>query len=352
MLAKRVSANITYDSKDISAELGTFLKGLNYTDNFSGEADSLDLTLEDRQGIWQSDWFPDKGAQLDVTLNTLNWETLSEGAKQLKLGLFEIDEITSNGYPSEVQIRSVSVPADNQLRGVERTRSWEKAELKTICNDVASGAGMELVFDTEQNPKIDRTEQTEQSDLSFLLALVRDQGLALKIHDNKVVIFDEAKYEEAEAQLTIVKPRTTFLPEDGQAYVINVLGYSLTNKTRDIYKACHVKYQQSKTKKVIEATFTDSDKKDLPGKTLEIKEQVESVADAERLAKKRLREKNCEEWTGSFTVVGNLTLVASSTINLKGFGKFDGKYIIVKATHSVSNGYQTGIEVRRCLNGY
>ena len=88
MLAKRVSANITYDSKDISAELGTFLKGLNYTDNFSGEADSLDLTLEDRQGIWQSDWFPDKGAQLDVTLNTLNWETLSEGAKQLKLGQF------------------------------------------------------------------------------------------------------------------------------------------------------------------------------------------------------------------------------------------------------------------------
>ena len=350
MQAKRISANIKYNNKDISADLAGYLKSLSYTDNLSGEADTMDLTLEDRLGLWQSDWFPDKGATLDATLITENWESLAAGADQLKLGLFEIDEIGSKGYPSEVQIRSVSVPADNQLRGVERTRSWEKAELKTILNDVAKGAEMELVFDTEQNPKIDRAEQTQQSDLSFLLALTKDRGLALKIHDKKIVVFDEAKYEKEEAKLTIVKPRTVFLAEDGQTYILNVLSYDMKNKTRDIYKACHVKYQQSKTKKVIEATFTDPDKK--TGKTLEVKEQVESVADAERLAKKKLREKNCEEWTASFTVVGNFLLVASSTVNVKGFGKFDGKYIITKAAHSVGSGYTTNIEVRRCLNGY
>ena len=217
---------------------------------------------------------------------------------------------------------------------------------------MATGAEMELVFDTEQNPKIDRAEQTEQSDLAFLLALTRDQGLALKIHEKKVVVFDETKYEEEEAKITIVKPRTMFVPSGDQAYVLNVLGYSLKNKTRDIYKACHVKHQQSKTKAVIEATFTDPDKKDKEGKTLEIKEQVETIADAERLAKKRLREKNCNEWTGSFTVVGNFNLVAAVTINLLGFGAFDGKYIITRASHSIGSGYQTSIDVRRCLNGY
>ena len=164
------------------------------------------------------------------------------------------------------------------------------------------------------------------------------------------MIFDEAKYEEEEAKLTIVKPRTMFVPQGGQAYVLNVLGYSLSNKTRDTYKACHVKHQQSKSKAVIEATFTDPDKKE--GKTLEIKEQVETIADAERLAKKRLREKNCNEWTGSFTVVGNFNLVAAMTINLLGFGAFDGKYIITRASHSIGSGYQTSIDVRRCLNGY
>ena len=352
MQAKRVIANVKYDNKDISADLAGFLNGLSYTDNMSGEADTLDLTLEDRQGLWQSDWLPEKGATLDASLLSTNWDSLYEGSKDLKLGLFEIDEISSSGYPSEVQIRSVSVPDNNKLRGVERTRSWEKAELKTICNDVATGAEMELVFDTEQNPKIDRAEQTEQSDLAFLLALTRDQGLALKIHEKKVVVFDETKYEEEEAKITIVKPRTMFVPSGDQAYVLNVLGYSLSNKTRDIYKACHVKHQQSKTKAVIEATFTDPDKKDKEGKTLEIKEQVETIADAERLAKKRLREKNCNEWTGSFTVVGNFNLVAAMTINLLGFGAFDGKYIITRASHSIGSGYQTSIDVRRCLNGY
>ncbi|MBR4492434.1 MAG: hypothetical protein IKO98_07230, partial [Bacteroidales bacterium] len=92
------------------------------------------------------------------------------------------------------------------------------------------------------------------------------------------------------------------------------------------------------------------DKKE--GKTLEIKEDVENIAEAERLAKKRLREKNCQEWTGSLTVPGNLNLVAAVTVNITGFGKFDGKYIITRASHSIGNGYQTSIEVRRCLNGY
>lgn len=349
MLAGRVTASVLYNNKDISAELSLYLKGLNYTDNFSGEADTLDLTLEDRQGLWENAWAPDKGATLQATLNTLNWEGLYSGSNSLKLGMYEIDELTSSGSPSEVQIRAVSVPDNNTLRGTERSRSWEKAELKTIANDVASGAGMELTFDTEDNPTLERVEQTEQSDLSFLLALTKDRGLALKITENKVVIFDESKYEQEAPKITIIKPGTFF--SDGAGInVTRVLSYSLRNRQRDIYKSCHVKYQKGKTKEAIEATFDDPDKK--KGKTLEVKEQVESVADAQRLAKKRLREKNKDEWTGSLTVVGNLNLVAAVTVKLQGFGVYDGNYIITRATHSIGSGYTTTIEVRRCLNGY
>ncbi len=348
MLARRVTATVLYNKKDISADLASNLLGLSYTDNLSGEADTLDLSLEDKQGIWQNAWFPEKGATLEATLNTLNWETLYSGDNSLKLGQFEIDEIGCRGYPSEVQIRAVSIPNNNKLRGVERTRSWEKAELKTIANDVASGAGMELVYDTEDNPTLERTEQTEQSDLSFLLALTKDHGLALKVTENKVVVFDEAKYEQEEPKITIIKPGT-LVPSEGNV-VTDVLGYSLNNKTRDIYKACHVRYQHGKKKAVIEATFTDPEKKE--GKTLEIKEEVANIAEAERLAKKRLREKNCQEWTGSFSVVGNLTLVAAMTVNLSGFGVFDGKYLITRASHSIGSKYETSIDVRRCLNGY
>lgn len=348
MNARRCLVIIKYNDKDISADLQQYLKNVSYTDNMSGEADDLQLTLEDKAGLWQSSWMPERGATLDVSVKLINWQSIGE--QVVRFGLFEIDEITSSGMPSEVQIKAVSVPDNNNLRGAERTRSWEKAELKRIANDIATEAGLTLYYDVkEYNPVIDRAEQTEQSDLSFLYKLCADHGLALKICDKQVVIFDEADYEAAEAVALVPKPKAIY--SAGSLRVLDMLkSYSLRSKVRDVYKSCHVKYQDSSTKQKIEATFAAPDKK--IGKTLEVNEQVASIADAERLAKKKLREKNSDEVTGSFSFLGNPELAAAVNIQLSGFGAFDGKYIITKAQHDISSGYTTSIDVRRCLDGY
>lgn len=347
--ARRINAIIKYNNKDISTDINPYIKSISYRDVMSGQADDLQLTLEDRQGLWQSAWFPDKGATLDVSLVTSGWKSAEALLQTLKLGTFELDEIGSSGYPSEVQLKAVSVPFNNTLRGEEHTRSWEKAELKTIANDIASASKLDLFFDTDYNPTIERAEQTEQSDLSFLLGLCGDYGLALKISSGQLIIFDELKYETAEPLLTIVKPGTIYIPADNMIYLPAVTAYNLTTKLRDIYAACRVSYQQGKNKAIIEATFTVPGK---TGKTLQVKEQVENVADAERLAKKRLREKNRDEVTGSINLPGSFYLVAGITINLLGFGSYDGKYIITEAQHDAGNGYTTSINIRRCLNGY
>lgn len=126
MEARRISAIIKYNNKDISVDISKYLKSISYTDNLSGEADDLQITLEDRAGLWQSTWLPEKGALLDATLQQKDWQTLSALPQSLRFGLFEIDEIGSSGYPSTAQIKAVSVPDNNTLRGVERSRSWEK----------------------------------------------------------------------------------------------------------------------------------------------------------------------------------------------------------------------------------
>lgn len=349
MEARRISVIIKYNNKDISVDISKYLKIISYTDNLSGEADDLQITLEDKAGLWQSTWIPEKGALLDVMLQQKYWQTLSALPQSLRLGLFEIDEITSSGYPSEVQIKAVSVPDNNTLRGTERSRSWEKAKLQVIANDIASAAGMSLFWDTEENPVLDRVEQTEQSDLSFLYAICKDKGLALKISDKKIIVFDEAKYEAEKAKITIVKPGTVYKKESGMKYLFVGTGYSLRTKIRDIYAACRVSYQQGSSKSNIEATYTAAGKK---GKTLQVNEQVESVAEALNLAKKRLREKNKDEVTGSLNMLGNFVLLSGVTVNLLGFGAFDGKYLITRASHDIGSGYTTNIDVRRCLNGY
>ncbi len=349
MEARRILTIIKYNNKDISADISKYLKSISYTDNLSGEADDLQITLEDRDGLWQSTWMPEKGALLDATLQQKYWQNLSALPQSLRLGLFEIDEITSSGYPSEVQIKAVSVPDNNTLRGTERSRSWEKAKLQVIANDIASAAGMSLFWDTEENPVLDRAEQTEQSDLSFLYAICKDKGLALKISDKKIIVFDEAKYEAEKAKITIVKPGIIYKKESGMKYLFVGTGYSLRTKIRDIYAACRVNYQQGSSKSNIEATYTVAGKK---GKTLQVNEQVESVAEALNLAKKRLREKNKDEVTGSLNMLGNFVLLSGVTVNLLGFGAFDGRYLITRASHDIGSGYTTNIDVRRCLNGY
>lgn len=343
------SIKILYNNKDISVDISKYLKSINYTDNLSGEADDLQITLEDRQGLWQSAWMPEKGAILAVSIMTAKWNNLDSQNDTLRLGSFEIDEITSNGNPQEVQIKAVSVPDNSGLRGEEKSRSWEKTKLYTIATDIAIDAGVELYWDTDYDSVLERVEQTEETDLAFLAKLCSDKGLALKISDNTIIIFDEEKYEATSAKITIVKPGTSYTPEKDMIYIVSLGSYSLSTKIRDVYAACTVTYQKSKKKSKIEATFSDPDK---TGKTLKVKEQVESTADAERLAKKKLRDKNKNETTGSVSAPGSFLLLAGTTVNLLGYGKFDGRYLICKAYHDKGPSYTARIDIRRCLNGY
>ena len=338
MTARNVRVKVLYNAKDISEDIAGYLKADSYNDVMSGYADDVSIILEDMTELWESEWLPEKGATLTISIITQNWMAEGEGEKQLDLGMFEIDEIEMTGLPHEVKIKAVSVPDNNTLRGIERNRSWEKTKLSVILRDVAAGAGMEAYYSVADDPELDRAEQTEESDLAFMLRLCKDSGLALKIADGKIIVFDEAEYEQKEPVATIQREGS------------NVKGYQIRTKTRDIYKACHVKYANTKKGINIEYTFTPDESKQ--GKVLQVNEQVESIAEAEKLAKKKLREKNCEETTIGLTLMGSFELLAGNTVTLKGFHVFDGKYIITKGSHSIGSGYGLSVDLRRCLDGY
>ena len=351
--ARNIKPIVLYNQKDISTDLNSHLKSISYTDNMTGEADDLQITLEDKNNLWSNSWMPEKGATIDATLVTYFWESGSSLPEKLHAGTFEIDEIGCSFSPTEVTIKGTSVPdGSSTLRGVEHTRSWEKVNLKKIAQDIADGAKMELAYEPEDNPDLDRVEQSDQSDLSFLAKLCKDNGFALKVFDGKLIVFSEVDYEKQEATLSIVNPGTTYVEEKGMAYIDKIISANFSSKIRDVYRACHVKYQKGKKKELIEYTFIDPSKKDKEGRTLKVNEEVSSVAEAERLAKRKLREKNCEEVTGNITCMGNFKLLASTIVNVIGFGAFDGKYIITRADHSIGGGYTVGLEIRRCLDGY
>lgn len=361
--ARRAYPKVIYNKVDISEALKPYLKSVEYTDMLTGQADDLQLTLEDRDGLWLEAWFPDKGATLTASILTQYWTAPTDAEKELPLGLFEIDEIECSAIPSETKIKAVSVPNNTTLRGEGRTRSWEGYTIQKIAQDIANNAGMQLNFSSKDNPTLERVEQTEQSDLAFLDKLCQDNGLSLKVTDNQIVIFDMADMEAAEPSLIFVRPTMKGLDTSVSIDVnsndmnsestlkrLKPTSWRFTSSVRDVYKSCTVEHSQGKKKAKISATFTDPNKTE--GKMLLVKKDVKSVEEAERMARKELREKNKDEVTGSITCMGDTDLSAGLTVTVKGFGKFDGKYILSQVKHSLGSGYTCSVDLRRCLNGY
>ena len=84
-------------------------------------------------------------------------------------------------------------------------------------------------------------------------------------------------------------------------------------------------------------------------------ERVSSDAEAEKVAKKRLRQHKKDEHTASMSIgPGDTRLLGGVNVEVSGWGVHDGKYAVTKAKHSVSasGGYHNEIELRKCLEGY
>lgn len=358
-IGRRAWLIVTYNGKDISESLAQYVLSFSYTDNLTGQVDDISITLEDRAELWEADWMPERGATLDITICTYNWSDLYSEEQDLQLGKFEIDELEVSSAPNVVTIKAVaiSISDDSTLRSTLRSHTWENISVQKAANDIAWQNGMKLQWYCDDNPNIDKLEQNDESDLDVLQKICDDAGFALKVTTDTIIIFDVEKFEKEDVYAEYYHPGTTILnivenqPKPVQTDAL--LNYSFKAKIRDVYKKCHVKYAKDKDKSVIESTFIAPDKKEKEGATLEVHQQVSSQAEADRLAKKKLREKNCEEFTGSFTSDGNMGLCAGETIEMIGFGNFSGKYIITQAKHDInSSGFTSSVEIRKCLDGY
>lgn len=335
---RSTTLKLQYNHHDITEELHKFLLDWTFTDNLSGEIDSFDFDLVDKDMLWTGKWFPAKGSLITPRIIRNNWE---DKAIITRLGKFEIDEIKGKGFGTTISIGALAASDNSSLRGEEKNHVWEKVTVKTVLNAVAKRNKMKVVWQVAENPKKDRIEQENETDLKFIYRLCKDNGYCLKLANNTIVVLDESDYEKQEAVTDI---RRISLPKDK----IKVLNYSFNTSTTGTYKACRVEHYDSKKKKKIAATFTAPKSKKVD-RILVIKEEVKSQAEAQRLAKKKLREANKDATTISLDIYTSMHIDAGMTFNLTGFGTLNGKYIVTK--YKVKSNSQS-IDLRRCLEGY
>lgn len=324
-----MDAAIILSGEDITQDLEPFLESVRYEDKLSGEADALELTLNNATRLFMGDWLPPIGATIAIAFKA--------DAETLDLGKFEIDELTFSAPPSICRVKAVSISQNSGLRQVDESKSWENVLLSKICADIAEASGVELFYDCDFDPKINRAEQGEQSRLAFLEKICADYGLICKFSDGKLIVFEEEKLEQSEPALTLNLSSSI------------VKRYSVTTTLQEIYKACEVNYQHAAQDTLYKARAEDATKS--TGKTLKVNRKVNSQAEADRLAANELRKKNKKETQMTLTTLGDFRLVAGNVLELEEFGKFSGRWLIEEAVHTLGGGgYECSLKLRRHKN--
>ena len=358
-LARRTEVIVAVDGVDISADINKYLIALTYTDYEEDKTDDLNISLDDRDGIWIQDWLSGgtvtiftsdsldenrnrdaKGAEISAVIIQKNW--VSDGKDRvLDCGTFEIDSLDISGPPAQASIKATALPYSSTVRTEKKTKAWEMIKLSTLASEIAGANGMKCLFESSFDPLYTRKEQVQISDIVFLQGLCKDAGISLKVTANMIVLFDEQDYEAKPAVRDI---------ERGAA---DVKTYRFGTSTGDKkYSRCHVSYTDPMSGQTIEYTYTPIGASP-DGQTLEINEKVKTRENARQLAMKRLRQKNKAEYQAEFTLVGDVRLVAGVTVNVKGYGMFDGKYIVEAAIFNVSgSGCTVQVKLRRVLEGY
>ena len=362
--ARRAEVEIIFDGADITKDIHPYFLSLTYTDSEEDQSDSLQIQLQDRDGLWLKSWL-NKAVEasaasklsMSATITPENW---GSGGGSLPTGRFELDGVDAGGPPATISIKGSSLAYGSSIRQTKKTKVWEGYSLSGIANEIARNTGLTCMYEAIRNPTYERKEQTKKSDIAFLSELCHDEGISLKCTDGQLVLFDQATYEALPPVATIRKDGGRILPAAPEAHGAygkdpKCLAYETydlsTGAAETQYGSCRVSYRDPATGKCIEGIAKADGDDGESEQRLEITARVASAGEAKALAEKHLRLHNKFNRSASFTLPGNTALVAGVTVMLEGWGGWDGKYMVRQATHTVGGGYTTKIDLRKVLPG-
>lgn len=324
MLPRSASIRVAYNGKDITDAVGSLILSASYADPASGESDTLDITLSDRDRRWIKDWLPEKGAILSANLFLQNWKAEGDSAIQ-PLGSFTLDSFSFSGMPLNVTLSGISAPLETAFSATARTKTWEKVTLQQIASDIAGRAGLTVFYDADEIT-IKAVEQSKQTDSDFLEEMCEKYNVCLKVYDKKLVLFSRKKYKEKDAARTF---------EGFAAFE------SLSWETSLPYTGAALTYTDpNKEEEVTYKTGTDE-------RLLTVSGSADSAADAQLKCEAALEEANHSATTLSVKVMGLPDICAGQCVQVKGCGAMDGKYYVDKVTHSLGSGFTTDLEMSR-----
>lgn len=322
MDTRRADLKIVWNGADVPTEAQRYVTSFSYTDPASGEADSISMSIHDRDRRWTGPWMPEKGDTLSAEIQVRDWDSPGDD-RRFYCGFFILDQFSFSGWPVTGDISAISVPVDDAFRETKRSKVWEKVTIEEIAKEAASKAGVELVWDVEETFQIDSLEQNEETDCEFLQKLCEEYGYAMKVYAWKIVIFDRAAYKKRKAVLTLTKS--------------DLKSFRWQTDMVGSYTGGEFAYTDPRTEEEI------SVKAGKGPQILKVSGKADNQEDAKRKLKAAIEKENHGKTNMSAEIRGRPGLTASQCVEVKGLHRLDGKYYIDSITSSVGGGYSMSL---------
>ncbi|MDG4923355.1 phage late control D family protein [Glaesserella parasuis] len=346
----------TGGTKDITTLLSQRLMNLTLTDSRGFEADQLDFTLDDTDGLLE---LPSRGAILSLGLG---WK---DEALTFK-GEYTVDEVEHSGAPDCVTIRARSADLRGSLMN-RHERSFHKTTLGKIVQQIADENQLQaMVGDAYKNLEIKHIDQTDESSISFLTRLAEEHDAIATVKNGRLLFIKSGKSTTASGQKL---PEFILTRQDGDSHRFAIA-------EGDNYKAVKAYWHDTATGKRGEVIIDENTEVKKVNKTtkkgkiskkqtavIQQNKPVESDNDQIKTLRhtyatqrtalnacKRHFEK-LQRGVATFSLnlaEGNAELIPETTVNVVGFkAEIDSNaWIVTQVTHSISenSGFTTAIE--------
>ena len=323
--ARYAKLSVKYKGKNLNSTINSQTTSFTYTDVASGSSDSIDISIRNCDKKWITSWLPKKKDKIVPNIILKNW-TKNGTSKTFKCGTFAIDDLSFSGRPLTGKISAVSQPAGDGFSVTNKTKTWKSVTIKEIAKKIASSANITLVYEAG-SIKIEEIEQSSQPNSTFLYNLCETYGLAMKVYNNKLVIYDEEKYEKKRAVTTIDET--------------NMESWSYNDTITGTYTGAKLSYTDSDSDETITVTVGTS------GRMYECSAQAYSKHDAKLKATAAVNKANKEATTMSVTIPANPKIIASCNVRITGLGKLNGKYFVDAVKHTLGSGYKMSLTMHK-----
>lgn len=333
-MIKTPTCILTADNKPLNEQITKRIISVTVTDNRSGEADQLDITLDDHDGVLE---LPRRGIKLNCLLGFVG-ETLHDK------GDFVVDEVEFAGTPDTITIKASSANFKSDIKA-GKSKSYHRQNLGQVAGSIAKLHDLQLVI-TDDLSSIDlkHVDQTNESDLNLLSRLAKQNGAEMAIKKDRLLIFKAGTTKTASGKQL---PTITITRQDGDQF-----RYAEEDRDSD-YTGVAASYQdKGKAKR----TRITSGKPEVRGggndpntKTRVLKGTFADADSAKRAADAEMAKIKRQMATFNITTAYGIPEISTeSPVKLQSFKQQVDqlKWIVAKATHSYStSGLTTALEL-------